>query len=100
MTTAYHPQGNGINESHHRILEHAVKTRFVNDTVRFHDIVADSTVVANCMHSLVHNRRDTYRLTYGVDCPITGFQDIRWPDQAEGIRQLTLQELRQRELLN
>jgi transposase InsO family protein len=47
-TSAYYPQGNGINEASHQLLHHAIKTQPSTDwTKDLPRLVADATLVHN-----------------------------------------------------
>ena len=86
-----YPQGNGINESSHRILETAIKT-YPPNTNTVETIVAESTLLYN----VTPNRRigDTpASLTFGCDLHIPGLQDFE-PEATEESRLTLLRSFR------
>jgi hypothetical protein len=73
-TSTEYPQGNGINEASHRILETAIKTHFATDETSVETLVADAAL----LHNVTPNRRigDTpSSLVFGCDLHIPGLKD-------------------------
>ena len=92
-----YPQGNGINESAHRILETAMKTRSAGEGTSIEDIVADAVLLYN----VTPNRSigDTpASLVFGIDLPIPGLQEFE-PAMNERARLTQLRNYRFGQLL-
>ena len=92
-----YPQGNGINESSHRILETAIKTRAPSVGSTFEDIVAEATLLYN----VTPNRTigDTpASLTFGMDLHIPGLDELE-VNTSEEARLLRLREYKGFKLL-
>jgi transposase InsO family protein len=91
ISTEY-PQGNGINESSHRILETAIKTSLPYYKNSIESIVADATLLYN----VTPNRRigDTpSSLVFGIDLHLPGLQDFE-PKMTEESRLTQLRNYR------
>ena len=87
-----YPQGNGINESSHRILETAIKTSAPRLDFLAEDIVADATLLYN----VTPNRKigDTpSSLAFGIDVHVPGLIDFE-PEMSEEARLMHLRNYR------
>ena len=89
FTSVEYPQGNGINESAHRILETAIKTSQGSTSQRIQSIINDATL----LHNLTPNRSigDTpASLIFGTDPHLPGMEEY----EAEGSEEARLEVLR------
>ena len=92
-----YPQGNGINESAHRILETAIKTRVCAKDDTIEDIIADAVLVYN----VTPNRMigDTpASLVFGTDLHLPGLQEFE-PEPNEEARLTKIRDYRNWKLL-
>ena len=96
-TSTEYPEGNGINESSHRILETAIKTHEPVLDETFTDIVAEATLIYNATPNRMTGESPA-RLLYGQDPIVPGFASFVLRE-GEMVRQLSLREQRQFDLL-
>jgi hypothetical protein len=92
-----YPQGNGINESSHRILETAIRTH----TFAFYGTIESTIADATLLYNVTPNRSigDTpASLTFGCDLHIPGLQDFE-PNMDEEARLTALRNYRGSRLL-
>ena len=92
-----YPQGNGINESAHRILETAIKTSTKTKAAHIKEIVAHAAL----LHNVTPNRSlgDTpASLTFGIDLHLPGLQEFE-SEQSEDARLQVLRNHRGFQLL-
>lgn len=97
-TSTEYPQGNGINESSHRILETAIKTHSFADF----DTIEDTVACATILHNVTPNRNigDTpASLTFGCDLHIPGLENFE-PEMDEEARLTALRNFRGAKLLS
>jgi len=96
-TSREYPQGNGINESAHRILETALKTYPWRIDTNVEDVVGYATTLYN----VTPNRTigDTpSSLTFGMDIHLPGLEDFE-PQPTEGARMAQLRNFRGAKIL-
>ena len=96
-TSPHYPQGNSINESSHRILQHAIKTSPLSTNVEsLHLAVASATMVYNAAPhpSIGHS---PYYNVYGKDMQLPGLLHFT-NDVPESVRQFTQRDMLLRRL--
>lgn len=93
LTSAEYPEGNGINESCHRILETAIKTHVPDLKESFQDIVAEAVLVYNATPNKLTGE-SPMRLLYGQDPIMPGFASFVLREGEEA-RQLGTADRRQ-----
>lgn len=71
----YHPEGNGMNEAAHRLLEHAIKTHVVEPLKTLEDIVQQAFLVHNAVPHVATGESPFYLLT-GEDPVLPGWNLI------------------------
>ena len=95
--SAEYPQGNGINESCHRILEHMIKTSFIHGFDLFEDVVNDCMLLYNLSpHSQIGDTPAS--LVFGFDLHLPGLESFE-NVSSEDVRLSKLREYRLRPLL-
>jgi hypothetical protein len=91
VSTEY-PQGNGINESSHRILETAIRTNTGAATQPLSQLISEATLLHNCTPN--RSIGDTpASLVFGVDLYLPGLQDFE-PQMNEEARLMHLRNFR------
>jgi hypothetical protein len=96
FTSVEYPQGNGINESAHRILETAIRTN-ASKIARMQDLLNDATL----LHNVTPNKSigDTpSSLMFGIDLHLPGLRDFE-PSANEQARLEILRDYRGAKLL-
>lgn len=69
----YYPQGNSVNESSHRLLEHALLTQFQIDLHTFEYLLQNATAVHNsCPHETTGE--SSHKLAFGTDMVLPGLE--------------------------
>lgn len=97
FTSSAYPQGNGVNESAHRILEHAIVCRSAHDLeASLQDIVHDACLAYNASPHPATKETPSFLVT-GQDVVLPGFQRLtHYPSGNE--RHRSLREIRLRAL--
>jgi hypothetical protein len=91
-TSTEYPQGNGINESSHRILETAIQTNTGGVIQPTSQLICESTLLYNCTPN--KSIGDTpASLVFGVDLYIPGLEDFE-PTMNEEARLMKLRNFR------
>lgn len=93
LTSTEYPEGNGINESCHRILETAIMTHVPELKETFRDIVAEATLVYNATPNRLTGE-SPMKLLYGQDPIVPGFASFVLRSGEEA-RQLSVVDRRQ-----
>ena len=92
-----YPQGNGINESSHRIMEHMVKSYPLLSTGQFQDVVNECMLIYNATpHVKIGDTPSS--LVFGCDVLLPGMQDLS-PILDEEVRLRRIREYRMAPLL-
>lgn len=92
-TSPAYPQGNAINESSHRMLEHAIVARSsVDVSVEYATLVRDATLTCNAVPREALGRAPFFILT-GWDLPLPGLHAYQ-TSPTEEVRCLTIREMR------
>lgn len=74
-TSAYYPQGNGINESSHKSLDYILKTLYEKKELHFEQIVKNVILIYNNTHHGAIGETPYFSI-YGIDCIRPDFSKI------------------------
>ena len=97
FTSAYYPQGNGINESSHRGLEASIAAAAGTLDVPFAEVLRDAVAVHNATpHSSLGD--SPFFTMFGFDATLPGWQRYR-PDRDEVCRNVSRREIRHRAMI-
>jgi transposase InsO family protein len=76
QSSAYYPQGNGMNESCHRLIEHAVRTNTkCGMNIPLNEIVQEAVLVHNSSPNSTTGETPAY-LVFGTDLVVSGWQEF------------------------
>lgn len=92
-SSKYHPQGNGLNESCHRLIEFAIETWIPSTpSLTFIDAVSDAVLIYNCT-PLPAIGDTPASLVFGQDLTLPGLQQLS-PRHGDEVREMSLRERR------
>ena len=96
-TSSYYPQGNGINESSHQILLHAISSQPVKSS-NIQQIVQHATIAYNSSPHPSLSGHTPYSAIFGKDMILPGSRTLT-PDFNEEVRTYSQRELQMRKML-
>lgn len=97
FTSAYYPQGNGINEACHQSLKRGISVACIESADDFETILADVTMVHNSIPTTT-NGHSPFFILFGLEPTFPGWQCLK-QEISEDSRTITRSEARHRLIL-